>query len=168
MRLKSLKWMNARETLKSKCVVLLTGACLIIYIMMENCSAAGLFLGGAYYICTLFWMTGKAMNKWMYKKRVLFSICSLNGTEIRQVDMPASRLTSHYLRRGETVRVYFFNTWTRFFPQLIWQRTAVTWSLVYRYTERKCPPEQSWSFSICGLLETHFTAALRCQQLVHH
>lgn len=159
MRLKSLKWMNARETLKSTFAVLLTRACLIIYIMEKNFSWA--FLGGSY-ICTLLWMEAK------WWRRILFSICSLNGTEIKQDDTPDSRLTSFYLCRGQTVRVYFFNNWTRFFPQLIWQRTAVTWSLVYRCSERKCPPEQSWSFSIYWLLETHTTAALRCRQLVHH
>lgn len=66
MRLKSLKWMNARETLKSKSVVLITRACLIISIMEKNCSVAGfffVFFPLAYYICTVFWMTGKAMNK---------------------------------------------------------------------------------------------------------
>lgn len=66
----------------------------------------------------------------MNKKRVLFSICSLNGSEIRQYDMPTSGLTSHSLREGETVRVYFFNNWTQFFSELIRQGTAVTCSLM--------------------------------------
>lgn len=91
-------------------------------------------------------------------------MCSLNGTEIRQDDTPAARLTSCYF----LWQFIFINNWTRFFPQLIWQRTAVTWSLVWGCSERKCPAEQSWSFSIYWLLETHITAALRCRNLVHH
>lgn len=95
-------------------------------------------------------MTGK------WWKGILFSICSLNGTEIKQDDTPDSRLASCYLCWGQTVWVYFFNNWTRFFPQLIWQRTAVTWSLVYGCSKRKCPPEQKLViFNLLAAWDTH-------------